>query len=94
VVREEKVKVVDNADGSVFNYYVILGSFKILDNAKNFRSQLTTEGFRPVILENEAGLYRVSVMSSNEEQAARNKIGEIRNNYAQYGDVWLLMRKK
>ncbi|MFT3738862.1 MAG: SPOR domain-containing protein [Breznakibacter sp.] len=94
VVREEKVRVVDNIDQAVYNYYVILGSFKILDNAKNFRSQLSNEGFRPVILENENGLYRISVASSNDEQPARNRIAEIRSNYAQYSDVWLLVRKK
>ena len=94
VVREEKVKVVDNADQTFYSYYVILGSFKILDNAKNFRSQLSNEGFTPVILENEHGLYRVSVTSTNDEQAARNRIAQIRSNYAQYSDVWLLARRR
>lgn len=94
VMREERVKVVDNADVSVYSYYVILGSFKILDNAKNFRAQLINEGFKPVILENESGLFRVSVSSNNDEQTVREKIAEIRNSYAQYSDVWLLVRKK
>ena len=92
-VREEKVKVVDDED-VVFGYYVIIGSFKVVENARKFRSDITKEGFSAVILENENGLYRVSVGSFNDEQAARGKISQIRRNYERYKDVWLLIRKK
>ena len=92
-VREEKVKTIDEED-VVYSFYVIIGSFQVVDNARNFRANLTDEGFRPVILENENGLYRVSVGSYNEENAARNRIAQIRNNYDKYSDVWLLIRKK
>ena len=92
-VREEKVKVID-ADDVVFGYYVIIGSFKVVENARKFRGDVVKEGFSAVILENESGLYRVSVGSFNDEQAARNKILQIRKNYEKYSDVWLLIRKK
>ena len=92
-VVEEKVKVID-ADDVVFGYYVIIGSFKVVENARKFRGEVLKEGFSAVILENESGLYRVSVGSFNEEQAARNKISQIRKNYEKYSDVWLLNRKK
>ena len=91
-VREEKVKTVDQ-DDVVYRYYVIIGSFRVVENARNFRADVSKEGFAPVILENEEGLYRVSVGSYNDETAARNKIAQIRSNYEKYNDVWLLIRK-
>ncbi len=94
VVKEEKVKVVDNTNKEVFKYYVIIGSFKVLENAKNYKTQLIEEGFTPVLLENENGLYRVSVSAYNDEQPARDKIGSIRSKFEKYNDVWLLISKK
>ncbi len=93
VVKEEKVKVIDQTDSQVYKYYVIIGSFRVLENAQNYKKQLIGEGFMPVLLENENGLYRVSVSAYNEEMPARNKIGNIRSNYEKYSDVWLLIRK-
>lgn len=93
VVKEEKVKVIESEDDA-FKYYVIIGSFKILDNARNYKAQLISEGFTPVILENENSLYRISVSAYNDEQPARNKIGNIRSNFEKYDDVWLLIRKR
>ncbi len=92
VVKEEKVKVLEEEDKS-YKYYVIIGSFKVLTNAKNYKNSLIEEGFTPVILENENGLYRVSVAAYNEEMDARQKVGTIRNQYDKYSDTWLLIRK-
>lgn len=96
VVREEKVKTVDVEETAetIFRYYVIIGSFRYLDNARNYKTALINEGFVPVILENENGLFRVSVAAYNEEQPARNNIAAIRRNYPKYADVWLLIRKQ
>jgi cell division protein FtsN len=93
VVKEEKVKVIEEKEDISFKYYVIIGSFKILDNARNYKESLKTEGFTPVILENENGLYRISVSAYNDELAARNKVGNIRDQYEKYYDTWLLIRK-
>jgi len=92
VVKEEKVKLLD-ANNESYKYYVIIGSFKILNNAKNYKKELIKEGFTPVLMENESGLYRVSVSAYNEETASRNRIAEIRSQYKKYSDVWLLIRK-
>ncbi|MCT4589589.1 MAG: SPOR domain-containing protein [Carboxylicivirga sp.] len=94
VVKEEKVKVIDEKESEVFKYYVIIGSFRVLDNAKNYKKQLFDEGFLPVLLENENGLYRVSVSAYNEEMPARQRINSIRNKYSKYDDVWLLIRRQ
>ena len=94
VVKEEKVKVVDDQESEVFKYYVIIGSFRVLENAQNYKKQLIEEGFLPVLLENENGLYRVSVSAFNEEMPARERINSIRNKYDKYNDVWLLIRRQ
>ena len=93
VVKQEKVKVIETqANEKAGKYYVIIGSFKVLDNARNFRQQLVAEKFAPSILENENGLYRVSVASYDDESMARSRIADIRAQYEKYSDVWLLIR--
>ena len=93
VVKEEKVKVIESSDNVTYKYYVIIGSFSILDNARNYKKSLSQEGFTPVILENENGLYRVSVSAYNSETSARDKVSNIRMQYEKYNDTWLLIRK-
>lgn len=92
VVKEEKVKMLD-VENEQFKYYVIIGSFRVLENAQNYKKQLISEGFTPVLMENENGLYRVSVAAYNDEAEARQRIAEIRSKYNKYSDVWLLIRK-
>ena len=92
VVKEEKVKLLD-VENEHFKYYVIIGSFRVLQNARNYKQQLIKEGFAPVLMENENGLYRVSVAAYNIEASARDKIANIRTKYPKYSDVWLLIRK-
>ncbi|MFO8000518.1 MAG: SPOR domain-containing protein [Marinilabilia sp.] len=96
VVREEKVRSVDvdEEDESVYRYYVIIGSFRFYDNATSYKEDLIDEGFVPVILENENGLFRVSVAAYDEEAPARGNISSIRRKYPEYSDVWLLIRKQ
>ncbi len=93
VIREERVTHVEDS-GPVYRYYVIIGSFRVLDNARNFRADLQRQQFNPVILENEEGLYRVSVAAYNDEYDARGRLSQIRREYEQYKDVWLLIRSR
>ncbi|TAJ05780.1 SPOR domain-containing protein [Marinilabiliaceae bacterium JC017] len=96
VVKEEKVKVIESSEpeNETAKYYTIIGSFRVLDNARNYKKELFDEGFMPVILENENGLYRISVAAYNDEMPARDKITDIRLKYEKYSDVWLLIRKR
>ncbi len=93
VVKKEKVKVIEDKETEIFKYYVIIGSFQVLDNARNYKNTLTNEGFTPIILENENGLYRISVAAYNEEMDARSNVDKIRTNFEKYNDTWLLIRK-
>jgi cell division protein FtsN len=73
------------------SYFVIIGSFSQLENAKNFRTTLISEGFTPIIVHSETGYYRVCVNSYKNETSARERIAQIRTNYPKYADTWLLI---
>ncbi len=75
-------------------FYIILGSFGVYENAQKFKKQLMAEDFFPGILINEAGLYRVSVNSYDDEGIARSRVGEIRQKFPKYSDLWLLIKKQ
>jgi hypothetical protein len=45
-------------------------------------------------MRNEAGLYRVSALATNDVTAARAEVMRIRSRFPKYNDVWLLISKK
>jgi cell division protein FtsN len=95
-LRKESVTFTEAADktGNEANtYFVILGSFGQLDNAKNFRENLLNEGFTPIILHSETGYYRVCVNSYKSEAEARSRVTEIRQAFPKYADLWLLIKQ-
>ncbi len=94
--KEEKVSAAqgEEAGFGTKRFYVILGSFSVYENAQKFKKQLMEENFYPGILVNENGLYRVSVNSYDDESTARSRVAEIRQKFAKYGDVWLLIKKQ
>ena len=92
-VRTESVKPVDQPDRTMYRYYVIIGSFRVLDNARKQTAEIAKKGFTPEILESETGYYRISVGGFNEESAARSRIAGIRSMHKDHADVWLLIRQ-
>src|SRR5512133_1449868 len=82
------------ADHGTNRFFVIMGSFSVLENAKRLKETLTTENFHPVILMNDSGMYRVCGNSYAEESAARARIAEVRSSFPKYSDIWLLIRKQ
>ena len=92
-VRTESVKLVDPSERTMYRYYVIIGSFSKIEGARTWKADMAKKGFTPEILENENGLYRVSVGGYDDESAARSKIAGIRAAYKDHSDVWLLIRK-
>lgn len=95
-LRKESVTFTEAADKSkneANTYFVILGSFGQLDNAKNFRETLLNEGFAPIILHSETGYYRVCVNSYKGETEARSRVTEIRQAFPKYADLWLLIKQ-
>ncbi|TNF41064.1 MAG: hypothetical protein EP310_07845 [Bacteroidetes bacterium] len=95
-LRKESVTFTDAGDKSnneANSFFVILGSFGQLDNAKNFRETLLNEGFSPIILHSETGYYRVCVNSYKSEAEARSRVTEIRQAFPKYSDLWLLIKQ-
>jgi cell division protein FtsN len=94
-IRSEKFTMNSEDQAAYGNksYFVILGSFSSNENAGKFKSDLTQQGFKPIILHSETGYYRVCVDSFTDEAAARSRVQNIRNQYPKYADVWLLIKK-
>jgi cell division protein FtsN len=94
-MRKEQVSFTtqeDKSQNESNNFFVILGSFSQLNNAKNYRETLLNKGFTPIILHSETGYYRVCVNSYQNENDARTRVGQIRQTYPEYSDVWLLIK--
>jgi len=75
------------------SYFVILGSFSSPDNANRFKGTLSSQGFHPTVLHSASGYYRVCVNSYVNESEARQRVGQIRNDYPKYSDAWLVIKK-
>jgi cell division protein FtsN len=93
VTRQESFTFTQPEDQNQNNFFIITGSFSSLDNAKKFCRTLTGEGFSPIVVQSETGFYRVTVNSYDNETAARSRLLQIRQNYPQYADTWLLIKK-
>lgn len=84
----------DELKNEVNSYFIIVGSFSSLDNAKKYRETLIAEGFTPIILQsNTSGYFRVCVNSFKNETEARTRVQEIRKNFPKYYDSWLLIKQ-
>ena len=96
VVKEEKVRVIESKAQTDDNcrYHIIIGSFKVLQNARQICQDAIAKDFLPSIMENEEGMYRVGVYSSATEKTAREKIAALRKSHPEYVGMWLLVEKK
>jgi len=75
-------------------YFVIIGSFRERENANRYMQEMIAKGFTPVILLSETGFHRVSVNSYRLEADARRRILQIRSDFPEHEDTWLLIRKE
>ncbi|MBR6250944.1 MAG: SPOR domain-containing protein [Bacteroidales bacterium] len=94
-MREEQVKVVSTYEKAQRgSFHIIIGSFRNVQNAENLCKNAADKGFSPSIMQNEEGMYRVAVVSLNDEQSARDRIAELRAQQTQWVGMWLLVEKK
>lgn len=77
----------------VNRFFVILGSFRVGENAGRFMGQLEERGFDPVVLVSGTGFNRVCVDSYVNETDARQRVLQIRRSFPEFHDAWLLIRK-
>lgn len=95
-IRKEQVTFTqqeDRSENESNTFFVIIGSFSQLDNAKNYRETLLNEGFTPIILHSETGYYRVCVDSFKNENKARGRVTNLRQTFPKYSDAWLLIKE-
>ena len=92
-VRKESFTFTQPQDKTQNGFFIIVGSFSSMENAKNFRQTLIYEGFNPIIVQSETGFYRVTVDSFNNETDARRRLLQIRESYPKYADTWLLIKQ-
>ncbi len=96
-VRKEAITFAmqeDKAGNEDKSYFVIVGSFSNLENAKAYRQELIEEGFTPIILHSaKAGYYRICVNSFKTEMSARQRVHQIRQEFPKYFDSWLLIKE-
>ncbi|MFV0289520.1 MAG: SPOR domain-containing protein [Mangrovibacterium sp.] len=75
------------------SYFIIVGSFSTIANANRFKAELAPKGFSAIVLHSDTGYYRVCVNSYANENAARVRISQIRSEFPEYADCWLLVKK-
>lgn len=95
-MRKEQVSFTEQTDkvqNESNTYFVIVGSFSQLENAKNSRETLLSEGFTPIILHSETGNYRVCINSYKNENEARRRVSQVRQAFPKYSDIWLLIKE-
>lgn len=91
-VRKESFTFTQTEDQNQNSYFIIVGSFSSMENARNFRQTLMSEGFTPIVVQSETGYYRVTVDSFTSEAPARTRLIQIRQNFPKYSDAWLLIK--
>ena len=94
-IKEVEEKLVSNEEKAPGpeKYFVIIGSFKEPANAREHQAIVRKDGFSSEVLKNEAGLYRVSVMATDDITAARNEVRKIWAKFPEYSDTWMLISK-
>ncbi|MBW6479436.1 MAG: SPOR domain-containing protein [Bacteroidales bacterium] len=93
---EERFTFTREEDESVHDareFFVIIGSFREKANADRYTAEMRLKGFNPVILLSETGFHRVSVDSYLLEADARRRILQIKSDFPEHDDTWLLIRK-
>jgi cell division protein FtsN len=86
----EKITAVDGA--GIKQYSVVIGSFINKTNAESLKNRMQAKGFRPVLAQNEKNMYRVIVATYDNKTDAYDKRDEIRADYPEFSDAWLLER--
>ena len=93
-VRPERVIPAQGEDASaLLKYSVVIGSFQNITNARSLKERMASEGYTPILAQNEVGMYRVIVTSFNDKlEAARSRDAIKRMYQPLFQDAWILER--
>lgn len=94
VMRSEAVSIERSETTTLKAFYVIVGSFSMVENAYKLQNELLADGIPSDVLKSETGMMRVSYLGTDHESEARAMIQQIRQNKPAFSDVWLLKRKQ
>ncbi len=94
--RTEQVTVVNKDDsGLLKSFNVIVGSFGSKTNAENQKTIMKNRGYKPFLIQNNQGMYRVVVAGFNTREEATAVRDHIRTTYrtekGTCADAWLLI---
>ena len=96
-VREEKVSVVTGEKQDIKSYGIVCGSFSLKANADALRERLVNDGYKALVVVNEAGkTYRVvcaSFDTKEEAVAERNRFKARYPDNQDFQSAWILYRK-
>lgn len=92
VTRQEKFTIVaGQKDAELKEYNVVIGSFGKKDNAERLKSEMSGPDYKPIIVVNERGMFRVILSTYDTYQEAKAKIAEIME---EFPDAWCLVQLK
>ncbi len=72
------------------DYFVVVGSFKSISNAKGLQATLQQEGIQAIIAINEQQMYRVIYASFDNYEGARAQRDALKGRFA---DAWILVQE-
>ena len=91
VTRAEQFTVVEaQPENPLKDYNVVIGSFGRRENADGLKQRMTAEGYKPVIVVNDRGMFRVILATFDTYKEARTQIAAVKDNFA---DAWVLVQK-
>ena len=93
-VRSEVINAVEKNDESLLQKYnVVVSSLGMYENAKTLKAKLVNQGYKPVIVQNPQGMYRVIIASAATKDQAIKDRSSILAKFRQEGDNEVLRKK-
>jgi cell division protein FtsN len=92
--RQERINPYDGESfQSLRRYNVVIGSFRNRTNATALKERMQYEGYNTILAENELGMIRVIVSSSDSKaEAVRSRSSFKSKYYPNFQDAWILER--
>lgn len=86
-VRKEKITPVYEADASGLKAYsVVIAAMGMKPNAESLKQRMEDAGHKIILVQNDAGMYRVIIASYDSKDQAVAKKNEILGQFAELGD--------
>ncbi|MBU8893577.1 MAG: SPOR domain-containing protein [Bacteroidales bacterium] len=84
---EEPVK--EDPKPKYSSFHIVAGSFRKMENAEKFSSELKNKGYNPEIIKSDEDLIRIAIFSYNNETEALKKLYRLRET-SEIKSVWIL----